>query len=180
MIRLVTPSNAATVLPLATLKAHLRIDHADEDALLGIYAAAAVRAIETRTGRSLGPATYQMTLAAAPAAIDIGVANVIGIDALKIVDADGVEQTVPSGDILLRAGEYGAVIEPAPGATWPVAGQVWNAVEITFTAGYQTVPQDILFALLLTATAMHRERGEAEVPAGARNLTSPYMLSGWI
>ena len=179
MIRLVTPSVAANVLPLATLKAHLRIDDTTEDTLLGIYAASAVRAIETRTGRSLGPATYQMTLAAVPAIIDIGVPNVTGITEFTIVDEDGVEHTLDPADYVLTTSEYAAVVEPAPGVTWPTAGRVRNACEITFTAGFATVPEDITAALLLTATAMHRERGDAEIPNGARNLTAPYLTGGW-
>lgn len=182
MIRLVTPSAAATVLPLVTLKAHLRVTHAAEDAILGIYAGAAVRAIEARLGRSLGPATYSVTLGTVPPVIDITIPNVIAIAAMTIIDRDGIEQTIAEGDRLLVTGDVTSTVEPADGVTWPAAASVWNACELTVTAGYDSgaLPPDIQAALLLMATALYRGRGDAEMPAGAASLIAPYRIAGWM
>lgn len=180
MIRLVTPSAVETVLPLATLKAHLRVDHATENAMLGIYAGAAVRAIEARLGRSLGPATYTLTIGTVPPVIDITIPNVSAVEAMTIIDRDGVEQTIAANDRVLVAGDVLSTVEPADGVTWPVAASVWNACELTVTAGFGALPDDIKAALLLTATAFYRGRGEAEIPNGAMSLVAPYRIAGWM
>ncbi len=182
MIRLDTPSVAADILPLATLKAHLRVDHATEDTLIATYGAAAVRAMEARLGRSLGPATYKLTLSSVGAAIDIPVANVSAITGMTIVDRDGVVQTVGADDRVLHTGDVLSIVEPAPGVTWPTAGSAWNACELTVTAGYPlgALPADLTAALLITATAIYRGRGDGDIPKGAENLAAPYRTGGWL
>lgn len=182
MIRLETPSVAADILPRATLKAHLRVDHANEDALIDTYGAAAVRLMEARLGRSLGPSTYKLAFEWVAPVMLINIANVTAVTSMTITDRDGVVQTVASGDRVLYIGDVASTVMPADGVTWPAAGPVWNACEITVTAGYAigSLPSDILAALLLTATALYRGRGDAQIPAGALSLGGPYRIGGWM
>ena len=40
------------------------------------------------------------------------------------------------------------------GAAWPVCAKRWDAIRITATAGFETVPDDIQHALLMTIAAI--------------------------
>lgn len=182
-LRRTAPSNIAAVVPLATVKQHLRVDHVDEDQLIGSYLSAAARSFEARTGRNFGAASYTLTLDTVPSVIELPVAGVIAVSSMTITDADGVVQTIAAGDRTLTLGDFSSYLTPATGATWPAAGPVTNAVDIQFTAGLTTIEDDLMAALLLMTGHLYRNREATSadalhtVPMAVDMLLMPYRTA---
>jgi uncharacterized phiE125 gp8 family phage protein len=108
---------AATVEPvtLAEAKAHLRVTHSSDDALIGALITAAREDAEQITGRALAAASYRW-------ASDQDVTSVLhlplwpvdAVSALTYEDADGVRQTMDSGDYTLDGDRATVTIDPMP------------------------------------------------------------------
>jgi uncharacterized phiE125 gp8 family phage protein len=171
-VRTVAPANPPVTLSEA--KAHCRVDHADEDALLTSLVAAAVahldgwsgvlgRAIVTQTWRQdfdgfggVGDLRLRLPMPAA------------SVVSLVYVDGEGDSQTLDPDAYVLRADVLGSYIEPAYGEAWPTTRNQTGAVRVTFTAGAAVadVPQPIKQAILLLVGHWYANR-EA-VTAGAQ------------
>lgn len=135
---LITPSGA---------KAHLRIDHAEDDALLTEMLAASTDYIERQTNTALGAADYLMTLDGWPASGSFRVPRppLLSIDSITYRDGDGQAVPLPSGSFAVDETERPArvvLIGNLPAT--PVAP---GAVRVSFRAGYET-PEDAPAALL--------------------------------
>lgn len=155
---------------LALAKQHLRVETDDEDALIGTYLAAAVRWVENFTGTKLtrGSVTQE----------EAGFATYIGLnwgpspDALTVayVDASGAGQTVTDAR-LVRDRAY------APLAGWPVADD-YSPITLTYTAGWDEVPEILDAAVLLYTRALYDELRTGADPTPVlrtiENMCSPY------
>ena len=166
-LKIVTPP---AVEPLAVADAitnlHIKVDTADEDALLPIYIAAARRACEHETGRRLITQTLMLYLDEFPAAeIDLQVAPVQSVSSIRYADTLGVQQTISSSDYVLDSTTIPGWVLPAYGVSWPSSRAVANAIEVTFTAGYgadgSAVPEDLKLWMLLHVGHWHANRAAA-------------------
>ncbi len=183
-LRLTTKSNVAALIDLATIKLHCRVTHDVEDALLVTYLTAAARTFEAQTGRQFGTATWTLTLDALPAVIQIDRPAVAAVT-LKIIDADGVEQTVATEQMTLVRGDFASYLSPAPGAVWPVPAAIPGAVTVTITENMLAatggeIDGDLKAALLLMIAHLYRRREAVseeslhEVPMAVATLLTPY------
>lgn len=163
MLRLVTPP---TVLPvsLATAKLHLRVDGADEDALITAMLQSAAASCEHETSRALTTQTWERVLDAFPAAggaIALGMPPVVSIDSVTYRDPAGASQTLaPSAYSLDTVTEPGWLL-PAVDQAWPDTQPVANAVVVRFTCGVATpaeVPPPLASWILLQVGALYRNR----------------------
>lgn len=167
----------------AVTKLQLRVDSADDDALIALYIAAARRAVEHQTGRKLIAQTWELALDAFPAGeIDLQLAPVSSITSIKYIDSAGVEQTLASNAYTLDAGVLPAWALPAYGYEWPATLATANAVKVRFVAGWANagaVPEDIKLWMLAQIAHWYRNR-EA---VGDKNLAPlPYvdnLLDPW-
>lgn len=151
---------------LAEAKAHLRVTHDDEDALIGTLIAAARQSLDGKDGilgRALMPQTWELVLDAFPrGVVAVPLAPLQSVTSVLYVDADGVEQT-------LAAEAYTVDADSEPGRVvavdgWPATDDVPNAVRIRFVAGYADaawVPAGLKAAMLLHIGDLfaNRERG---------------------
>lgn len=65
-------------------------------------------------------------------------------------DSDGQDQTVASGDYVIREDEKGAYVEFASGFTAPtMSSDVARPLNIQYVAGYSAVPKNVKSAILL-------------------------------
>ena len=135
---------------LTLAKQHLKLETADEDALVAVYLSAATAWVEGYTGKLLtrryvtqeepGFATY-LALSWGPSPADLS---------LAYTDSDGAEQTLSDARLVgLRA--Y------APLAGWPTSDD-YAPVVLTYTAGFETAPADLDAAILLLTGEYHRNR----------------------
>lgn len=179
------------VLALEDVKAHLRVEHDDDDALIEIFMAAATAHIDGPDGwlgRALGVQTLKLL------APDFGVfcdgriplpyPPLISVTAVRYVDADGVQQTVSGDRYILLSGPS---LLPVYGQAWPVGRSFPESVEIEYEVGYGELPAPIQAALLLMVGDLYANRETAvvgtiaaEVPMSVtvERLLSPYRMWG--
>jgi uncharacterized phiE125 gp8 family phage protein len=166
---------AAEPISLSEIKAQLRIDHADEDALLSRLIGTAVaytdalgslgQAMITQTwGQWAGPNPKQ--------SIRLMLGPVIAVTAVKYYDVDDVLQTDTLGNYEINGTEFAKTVGPKIGNNWPVTSQRPDAIRIEYTAGYgpaaADVPQSIRHALMLLVGHWY----EARENTGVENLIS--------
>lgn len=142
---------------LEEAKAHLRVDHVQEDGLIGSLIIAAREYVEQFTRRALIEQQWRLTLDAFPTrrgAIVLAMPPLVSVDAVKYLDLEGAEGTlVENTDYLVDDDSQPGRILPAWEVAWPETRGVPNAVTVEFTAGYgqtaEAVPQGIKQAMLL-------------------------------
>ena len=161
-LKLITAPSTLPV-TLAEAKAHLRIDHADEDALITALIETATAGAEHETGRALMAQTWEIALDAFPAAIELTRTPVQSITSVTYANSEGV-QTVLSDALysLDAADEFGwAYVVPAYAGAWPETRDEINAVKVRYVAGYadaESVPAAIKSWILLQVGAMYAHR----------------------
>lgn len=169
---------AATPVSLDEARAHCRAETAD-DTMLQIYLDAAVAHVdgaEGVLGRCLVTQTWDLTLDAFPAIINVPLPTLSSVTSITYVDADGATQTLASNAYRVS----GQTITPGD-AGWPSTDNVTGAVTVRFVAGFgnaAAVPAAIKNAILLFVgdSMENREAGGKQLfdnPAAAR-LLRPY------
>jgi uncharacterized phiE125 gp8 family phage protein len=186
MALVLTAAPAAQPISLAEVKAHLRIDASEEDALLATLIVAARMFVERTLGVALITQGWSYFLDFWPPSgcLTLPIAPVQDITAVTVHDG-------ASGATEFDAASYAVDVLSAParvvlkGAVPPVASRVLNAFEIAFTAGYgdeaEDVPAPIRHALTLLVAHWFERRepvvlglGAQEVPTTVAGLLLPY------
>ncbi|MEL6318712.1 MAG: head-tail connector protein [Pseudomonadota bacterium] len=176
----VTPPDAEP-LALADVKAHLRIEHSVEDALIQSYIASARAAAEGYLRGPLMSQTVRLTYDAFPPWIRPPVWPVQSVESIAYDDAAGVEQIWPPGRTRVVDGKP-LTITPAYGDTWPATRPQPGAVRLTLRVGYAAVPADILAALRLMTGDFERWRADTSggaavsIPRGVAALLRPHAV----
>lgn len=172
----VTSAPAAEPLSSTEAKAHLRVDHSDEDTLISSIIIAARVAIENYLDRKLVTQTIAEYYDSFPLtdAITLSFWPVQSITSITYTDTDGVSQTWDSSnydvDLYGQYGQGPARITPAYSKSFPATRDEMNAVTVTYIAGYgaaSAVPDLIKSAMRLLISEMYENR----VDAGHTKLT---------
>lgn len=159
-IKVVSPPSVEPV-TLAEAKAHLRVDSADEDALITRLIVAAREQCEQELDRSLAQQTLQLMLDAFPAgALLLPRGPVISVSSVQYVDTAGVLQTVSANDYTLDDAQIDAWLLYAYGSDWPQARDQANAVRVQYVAGWpnSVVPASIQQWILLHIGTLYANR----------------------
>lgn len=172
-LRLIT---APTVEPLTLTeaKAHLRVDHTDDDALIAIYLAAARADCEEWTARAFVTQTWELVLDEFPEdEIQIPRPPLQSIESIKYDDGDGVEQTLATTEYEVdTVSQPGWVVPVTTG--WPSdTFEGINAIRIRFVAGYVNtdspsdltgnIPAAIKAAILLHLGVRYQNREDVVI-----------------
>lgn len=150
-----TVKTAPSVEPVTTAeaKSHSRVDTTADDTLIASYIKAARQWCEKFTGRSFITTTFEYRIPDFEAEIILPRPPLLAISSIAYIDANGSPQTLASSVYQTNIySVYGSVKE-AYGQTWPTTrSDDYNAVTITYTAGYGSattnVPEDIRIAIL--------------------------------
>ncbi|MDQ0317836.1 head-tail connector protein [Amorphus orientalis] len=183
MTAILTDPPASEPVTLAEAKAHLRVDAADDDTLIGDLIAAARRHVEIATGRALIAQGWRIIREDMKAAglLRLEPQPILSVDAVTLRRADGTASVLASDryvvDLatarlrMLASGE-------------PLAG---SQVEVDVTAGYGSgasdVPAPLRQAVLMLAAHwyQHREAALADPPEpvalGLASLVRPFRLT---
>jgi uncharacterized phiE125 gp8 family phage protein len=188
MALVLTSAPAVEPVTVAEAKAHLRIDHDSEDALIAGLIVTARLHIEASLGLALITQSWSYRLDSWPAggAVVLPLRPVQAIAAVRITAADATVATLAADRYLLD----GASVPPRLVATtppWPRPGLGAQGIEIAFTAGYgntaSAVPPSIRQALLLLVAHWYEHRepvlvGEAAapVPDTIATLLAPHRM----
>lgn len=174
------PAQEPVTLAEAKLSCAIDADITDHDGMLTTLLIPAAREqCEHLLGRALITQVLDCTLDAFPAAgIDLQRLPVQGIVAVEYLDADGVQQTVPSTDYVLdAASELEAWVRPV--TSWPTALCSGNAVRVRYTAGYgasgAAVPALIRWWILQRVATLYRYREAIQAGTSIAALPRAYV-----
>ncbi|MFQ5563872.1 MAG: head-tail connector protein [Parvularculaceae bacterium] len=183
---------AAEPVTLAEVKAHLRVDLPDEDALITGLAVAARHAVEARGQIALIAQAWRFALDAPPVVefapfgaagagdITAPLSPVASIDAVSVVDKAGATKAVDPALFETAVGATGRVRALSP---WPAPGRKLDGVRIDFTAGFPdaaSVPDDLKQAVMFLAAHFYENREKAQserihsIPDAVDALIAPY------
>ncbi|MEQ9689432.1 MAG: head-tail connector protein, partial [Bauldia litoralis] len=173
---------------LADVKAHLRVDGGDEDALLTAAIVSARVHVESATRRVLIEQGWRIYYDAWPRRriVRLPVAPLMSVDAVTIYDAAGDPQVVDAEDYEADVAASPARLVLAATAPTPV-GRAVNGIEIDVTAGYGAtsvdVPAALRQAVLMLVAHWYEHRGAVGhdlavlvAPLGFEALIAPYRL----
>lgn len=163
---LITPP-AIEPITLAQAKQHLRVETADDDALIAGLIRAAREAAERATGRAIVTQTWDQSFDGFPAracAIVPAKPPLIGVTSITYIDGAGAAQTLSSALYKVDTISDPGRIVPAYGETWPATRAEINAVTLRFVAGYgagtDSPPGELIGAMLTLIEEMYRVRGD--------------------
>ena len=152
-VRTVAP--AEMPVSLAEAKAHLRVDHDDQDDLITAQIKAATAWLDGYSGilgRALVTQTWRQDFDRFANRLPLPVAPVSAVVSISYFDAGNVQQMLDPGVYELLADARGAYVTLQPGQAWPATFRHTDAVSVSFTAGYGAaadVPEPIRQAILL-------------------------------
>lgn len=166
-------------------KAHLRVDHNNEDALVTSLIKAAREYAEMFTNRALISQVWEMTLDYFPACnvIELPKPPLQSVSSITYVDTNGDTQTWNSSNYQSDNTTVFGRITPAYGVEWPSTQSVVNAVTIRFLAGYgddvTEVPQSIRQGILMVISDLYdgRQSSVLGVSVSPAPMTAKLLLS---
>lgn len=183
----VTPP-AAAVVSLADLKAHLRVDHDDENALITALETAAVALLDGwdgTLGRALLSQTWELRADDFGCEIRLPLPPLISVTSVKYYDENNALQTL-SADVYQVVGigsTNPACIVLNDGETWPTVYTRREAVQVRYVAGYTAVPTPIVQAIKLLVGHWYQNRESVavgvstqELPMAVKALLAPYTV----
>jgi len=160
---LVTPP-ASSPISLTEVKAHLRVDHTDEDTHIQLLIDAATTYLDGWTGilgRCLVSQTWDLYLDSFPTcetSIEIPLSPLISVSSVTYTDTAGDPQTVDSDDYTVDTITPPGWVVPDSSFSWPATMDAVNAVKVRFVAGYSSVPAAIKAAMLLMVADLYENR----------------------
>lgn len=184
-----TGTLAEAALPLAALKAHLRLgtgfgDEDLQDEVLLRALRAAIAAIEARTGKAMLSRGFRLRLTAwrDPAGQPLPVAPVNSVTAVTYFNAAATPSLLDPARWRLVIDTHRPQLAPASALLPPVP--TGGAVEIDFIAGFGAdwadVPADLAQAVLILAAHLYERRGGEGDGAGAMPGPALSLAARWI
>ncbi|KQZ12405.1 hypothetical protein ASD50_11620 [Mesorhizobium sp. Root552] len=183
-VRTVAPANMPV--SLSEAKAHLRVEHDDQDDLITAQIKAATAWLDGYAGllgRALITQTWQQEFGRFADRLPLPVSPVIAIVSVSYFDAGNVQQVLDPGLYDLFADARGAHVALRPGQSWPASFRRTDAVSVTFTAGYGAaadVPEPIRQAILLIVQRLF-DGADTEIDSAIERtvhaLIAPYRKS---
>lgn len=158
-LTLITPP-AGYPVSLDEAKAQCRVEDDASDGLINSLIAAATEHVEIYTGRAIITQTWKLTLDAFTDSIMLAKGTVASVTYVKYYDVDGVEQTVSADDYTVDISSDPQWIVVNSDASWPSTLDGINAVNITFVAGYSTIPPSFKHAILLLIGQWYDNRSD--------------------
>ncbi|MGH6770074.1 MAG: head-tail connector protein [Xanthobacteraceae bacterium] len=175
-------------LSLADAKAFLRIEHADDDAVIAALIAGARSHVEAGTRRALIAQTWRLVRDRWPANGRIAVLPAPFIEVLvaRVIDEDGTAQAIDVEAFAVDAAAAPAVLAFVPWSM-PPPGKRVGGIEIDVSVGYGAaaadVPAPLVQAIRLLVAHWYENRGliavgqvVAVVPSAIAALIAPYRV----
>jgi len=190
-LRSVTVSTAAATEPVSVpeAKAFLRVDHSDDDALIGALIKAARGSIERQTGRAMvsQTVTEKMPYATAMAGVEFGRTPATSVTSVSFYDTDGTLQTVAAADYTARTDSEPGTLRLDEAQTDPDTSR-GDCVVVVYEVGSATsasVPESLNTAVKMLVAHLYEHRsgddrlkpGDVKVPPTIGYLLEPYTIN---
>ena len=166
---LVAPPQVEPV-SLAEAKAHLRVTHNEEDALIGALIASARRVAEARTGLSFITQEWISFRDGWPddGVIAIPLAPVLSVEELAVYGEDDQKAVIEASHYVVDTASRPARLMLRGSRIWQRPGRQVNGIGIRVRAGYGTAPASVPAALrqsiLMLVAHYYGARGEEAQP----------------
>jgi uncharacterized phiE125 gp8 family phage protein len=172
---------AVEPVPLADMKAHLRVDHDAEDALIEGLTKAARLMVEAASRRLLVEQTWRVVLDRWPetGTLLLPLSPLIAVESITFVDASGGSIAIPPERI-----DADGMSDPPRIAVSdpPQPGRARNGIVVTVRAGYGAAPEDVPATLRLAVKIIVARwfenrgdiAGDQTLPPDALALIAPF------
>lgn len=189
---------AVPVVSLTDMKAHMRVDHDDDDDLIEGLVVAATQHLDGRDGwlgRAFITQTWELILDGFPhCEMRIPLPPLQSVESVKYDDAAGVEQTLAADKYTVDTASEPGWIVPVYNTRWPVTLRAINAVRVQFICGYPgdgaspedltaNVPRPIVEAVKRIVGTLYEIRETVivgstptKVSAAAEAMLAPYRV----
>jgi len=182
-LELIAPPSSEPI-SLDEAKAYLRVDHDDEDALIGRLVKTARETAERHTGRAFIAQNWRLWRDAWPIsrAVDIPRPPLIAVSAVTARDRSGMETTISSDSYIVDNASVPGRLVFTDTASLPTDLAAANAVSVAFQAGYgantSDVPAAIRNAIVSLVAHLYEARGDApaQPPAQVLALLAPFRV----
>lgn len=177
------------VVTLAEAKAHLNVTASDDDVLIDAYIDAATRWASKYQNRKYITEPLVEYFDRWPRVIRPQWSPLIAITSIRYIDSSGVWQTLDAAAYIVdAASEPGRIVE-AYGYSWPGVRGDANGIEVTYTAGYgalaDDVPAEVRHAILLLVGDWYGNREDivtgtivSNIPTGVKALLGMERMTG--
>lgn len=157
MVRYSTSAALWEPVTLSELKSNARIEHSEQDALLGTYLSAARQWAEKYCGQRFAKVEVTESREAFPCdrLLELYVKPMLTLTSVKYYDADSVLQTLSASEYVSDATGGTGLVQLKSGHSWPDTEDRIGAVEVKYYAGPATVddvPTLAKQAIILMAT----------------------------
>lgn len=171
---------------LADAKAHLVVQHDDDDDLIASYIEAAEHHLDGHAGilgRALITQTWSVSGSRLTDRIDLPLAPVQSIESITYFDAEGGAQEIVNSVYVLHTDAAGPYVKLRSGSSWPSLQARDDAFTITFVAGYgdrASVPGPLQTAAKMIVASLYDTREThtnvtlTETPFSVDALVAPY------
>jgi uncharacterized phiE125 gp8 family phage protein len=159
-----TVSAAAASEPVTSseAKAHLRVDHSDEDTKIAALIAAASRHVEKYCGVRFITQTIVMKCDSFDDFSRLADGPVASITSITYLDSDGATQTLSTDVYELRLDGYEAAIILKYSQSWPTT-RLGSQITVTAVVGAAAAPDDVKAAILLLIGTLYDNRAGVTV-----------------
>lgn len=165
----IIPEPLGPGLSLALVKQHLEYEDDDRDELIAQYMRAAKEWVENYTGKKLTVGQVVQTEYRMHPFIPLNKEPFVSLTSIEYIGTDDAPDTVAGARVL-----NGRVYAPVSG--WPTVAD-YTAITVTYQAGYDETPADLVSAQLLLIADMFagRESSEWKSIDAVKWLCRPYQ-----
>ena len=152
------------VITLEEAKAYLRVDSADENALISAMIAAAEKHVELLTGRVLLTQTFELVYDEVSSSIEISKSPLQEVMKIEVVSEAGVKTEVAKSIYDVDTSGTLGRVQLKPGCVWP-SHRGFASFIVTVKAGYGeavAVPSALKQAALAALAVIFASRGEMD------------------
>jgi len=151
--------NSAEILSIAEIKAHCRIDHDDDNALLSIYRSAAVTLIEQATDSDITPTVYEESYSGFYRSHHLTALPIDALSEVSYSDINNVKQIIASSNYTWYFPDSArGVVTFKDAYVFPTTFNKPDAVVIKYTVGVGIVSSLIKAAILLQIGSFYEHR----------------------
>lgn len=152
-----TAPPSAEPVSVAEVKAHVYVDHVDDDGEIAMLVAAARDHVERYCNLKIATQTVVAKCDGFDDLWYLPFGPIQTITSVKYVDTDGNEQTIDPSVYELRADDLDASIVTQFGKSWPTR-RAGSRISVTAVVGFTDLPPAIKHALLLLVAVGFKDR----------------------